>query len=131
MRARRKKRIAGTSRQGGVWSFELTLVPSREDSRRYASESVREIDRHEALEALRTCSLAAAVLPDNLHLAREERDGVGKASAAARISFVRLALWQVVSMFDVIRGRDAGVLKLYSDLEEGDFGLIRDRARAR
>ncbi len=128
MRSRGGKRIAGISSRGGVSGFELTLVPSREDPKRYAIGSVRKIDRHKALEALRTCSLAAAVLPDDL-LAREEHAGAGEASAEARIAFVRLAPLQVLSLFDAILGRDAGVRKLYSNLEEGDFGLIRDRAR--
>ncbi len=32
-------------------------------------------------------------------------------------------------MFEVIRGRDAGVRRLYVDLEEGDFGLVGPQAR--
>lgn len=128
LRSRRGRRIAGIAHRGGVCGFELTLAPSREDSKRYAIKSVREIDPHTALEALRTCSLAAAVLPNNL-VAQEEHVGAGEASAEARIAFVRLAPRQVLSMFDVILGRDAGVRKLYSDLEERNFGLIRDQAR--
>ncbi len=128
IRPRRGKRIAGIAHCGEVCGFELTLAPSREDSKRYAIKSVREIGPHTALEALRTCSLAAAVLPDDL-LAQEEHVGAGEASAEARIAFVRLAPLQVLSLFDAILGRDAGVRKLYSNLEEGDFGLIRDRAR--
>jgi hypothetical protein len=128
MGSRRGKRVAGIARRGGVSGFELTLAPSGEDSKRYAIESVGEIDGHSALEALRTCSLAAAVLPEHF-LAREEQDGTGEASAAARIALVRLAPRQVLSMFEVIRGRYAGVRRLYSNLEEGNFGLIGDRAR--
>lgn len=128
MGSRRKKRVASIARQGRVSGFELTLAPLQEDSKRYTIESVREIDRHAAFEALRTCSLAAAVLPEYF-LAQEEPAGGGEASVAPRIAFVRLAPRQVLSMFDVIRGRDAGVRKLYTNLEEGNFALIRDRAR--
>jgi hypothetical protein len=126
MRFRRERRSARAPHGGGVFGFELTLAPSREGSKRYAIESIREIDRHTALEVLRTCSLAAAVLPKNI---LEEQAGAVEASAAARIAFVRLAPRQVLSMFDVVRGRDACVSELYSNLEEGNFGLIRDRAR--
>jgi hypothetical protein len=125
MGSRRGRRVV---HGGGVYGFELTLAPSRGSSERYAIESVREIDRHTALDVLRTCSLAAAVLPENF-LLQEEQAGAVEASAAARIAFVRLAPRQVLSMFDVIRKRDAGVGKLYSSLEEENFGLIRDRAR--
>ena len=128
MGSRRGKRAARVAHGGGVSGFELRLAPSRGDSNRYAIESVRKIDRHTALEALRTCSLAAAVLPKYC-LAQGGHDGAVETSATARITFVRLAPRQVLSMFDVIRGRDAGVRRLYSNLEEGNFGLIRDRAR--
>ena len=130
MGSRRRRTIAGISRRGGVSGFEMTLVPSRGDPERYAIRSVREIDRPKALEALRTCSLAAAVLPGDL-LAQGEKAavGAGEASAEARIAFVRLAPRQVLSMFDVIRKGDAGVRELYSDLQEGGFGLMGDRAR--
>lgn len=128
MGSRGGKRVARIARQRGVTGFELTLAPSREDSKRYAIEAVGEIDRHTALEVLRTCSLGAAVFPA-YSLARREQDGAGGASVAARIALVRLAPRQVLSMFEAIRGRDAGVRKLYSNLEEGNFALMGDRAR--
>ena len=120
--------MARIAHPGGVSGFELILAPLRENSKRYAIESVKEIDRHTALKTLRTCSLAADVLPRSL-LAHEEPDGTREASSAARIAIVRPAPRQVLSMFDVIRRRDAGVRKVYADLEERDFGLIRDQVR--
>ncbi len=81
MGVRRRKRVAGMAHGGGVSGFELRLAPLGEDSKRYAIESVREIDRHTALEALRTCSLADAVLPESF-FTREEKAGGGEASAA-------------------------------------------------
>ncbi len=128
MGVRRRKRVAGMVHRGELSGFELLLAPLGEDSKRYAIESVREIDRHTALEPLRTCSLADAVLPESF-LAREQQAGGGEASAAPRITFVRLAPRQVLSMFDVIRERNAGVRELYANLEEGGFGLMVHRAR--
>jgi hypothetical protein len=131
MGLRRMTRVARIARQGNVSGFELTLAPSREDSKGYVIESVKEIDRHTALKTLGTSSLTTTLLPGlaKSYLGQDDRDGSREAGAAPRISFVRLAPWQVLSMFDAIRRRDADVRKLYADLEEKNLSLIRDRVR--
>ncbi len=131
MGLRRMTKVARISRQVDVSGFELTLAPSREDSKRYAIESVKEIDRHTALKTLGTSGLTTVLLPvlAKSCLDQEEHDGSKEASGAPRISFVRLAPWQVLSMFDAIRRRDADVRKLYANLEGKDLVLIRDRVR--
>lgn len=129
----RRKGVARIVYQGGVSGFELTLAPSREGSKRYAVESIREIDRHTALKILMTCDLASAlllVLPEDFPAQEQQDKNDGReASTAARIAFVKLTSGQVLSMFEVIRSRDADVRELYADLEGKNFGMTGDRVR--
>jgi len=124
-------RVARIVRQGDISGFELTLAPSREDSKGYAIESVKEIDRHTALKILGTSGLTTALLPGlaESYPGQDDGDSSREAGAEPRISFVRLAPWQVLGMFDAIRIRDADVRKLYANLEGKNFGLIRDQVR--
>jgi hypothetical protein len=117
----------------GASGFELMLVPSREDSGRYAIESVKVLDRRRALEALRNSGLMGipSLAPSRSFPGREERgEGVvGEAGSEPRITFIRLAPRQALSMFDGIRRRDPDVRKLYAHLEARNLDLIWDEAR--
>jgi hypothetical protein len=121
------------TRGAGASGFELMLAPSREDPGRYAIESVREIDRHTALEVLRTSGLAAIppLVPSRGFPGRGERDegGAGEAGPEPRITFIRLTPRQALRMFGEIRRRDPDVRKLYAHLEAKNLELIRAEVR--
>lgn len=119
---------AGSGLEGS--DFELTLVPSRDDPRRYDIESVRPLDRCTALKTLRTFGVAGSTVPGSLLDQEEQGEGDTRgASAAARIRFIRLTPLQALSMFDAIRERDPNVRRLYAHLKGKNFGLIREQAR--
>src|SRR5215216_7569482 len=106
---RRAMRVARITRGIGASGFELILAPSPEDPRRYVVESIREIDRHTALEAWRNFGLVAtpALMPSRGLPGKKEQDGggTGEASSAPRIRFIRLAPRQAMSVFGEIRRR--------------------------
>ena len=123
-------RMAKIAYRSGVSGFELTLAPSEENPRRYAIESVKQIDRRAILEMLRTSGLVNALLPRDLlyQKGRAEVD-TGKASAVPRITLIRLTPQQTLSAFNAILARETDVRKLYAHLKEKDYNLIGTRAR--
>jgi hypothetical protein len=127
---RRAARIVKIACRSGASGFELTLAPSGENPRRYAIESVKQIDRRAVLETLRTSGLVNTLLPKGF-LYREGRAKVstGKASAVPRITLIRLTPRQTLSAFNAIRARERDVRKLYAHLKEKDFDLIGKRAQ--
>jgi hypothetical protein len=127
---RRAARMAKIDSRRGVSGFELTLAPSGENPRRYAIESVKQIDRRAILETLRTSGLVNSLLPRSL-LYQEGQAEVetGKADAAPRISLIRLTPQQTLSAFNTIHAREPDVRKLYAHLKEKDFNLIGKWAR--
>jgi hypothetical protein len=130
---RRATRGTGSTRGAGAPGFELMLAPSREDPRRYAIESVREIDRSTALGVLRSFGLVGttSLVASRDFPGREERDegGAGEAGPVPRIAFIRLTPRQVLRMFGEIRRRDPDVHKLYAHLEAKNLELIGAEAR--
>jgi hypothetical protein len=127
---RRVARMAKIASRGGVSGFELTLAPSGENPRRYAIESVKQIDRRAVLETLRTSGLVNALLPRGFLYQEEQAEvDTGKASAAPRITLIRLTPQQTLSAFNTIRAREPDVRNLYAHLKEKDFNLIGERAR--
>jgi hypothetical protein len=128
---RRAARMAKIAYRSSVSGFELTLVPLGENPRRYAIESVKQIDRRAILEMLRTSGLVNALLPRGF-LYRKGRAEVdtGKASAVPRITLIRLTPQQTLSAFNAILAKEPDVRKLYAHLKEKDFNLIGKRARS-
>jgi hypothetical protein len=106
----------------GATGFELMLALSREHPGRYVIESIREIDRHTALEALSTFGL--------FHGSGEwGRGGTAEVGSGPRIRFIRITPRQALRMFGEIRKGDPNVRKLYAHLEARNLELVRDGAR--
>jgi hypothetical protein len=130
---RRATRTARITRAAGTRGFELMLAPSQEDPRRYAIESVKEIDRHTALKALRAFGLVGTtslVRFKSLPGQKEQGEGgTGEASSAPRITFIRLTPRQALSMFGAIRRRDSNVRELYAHLKAKNLKPIRREVR--
>jgi hypothetical protein len=130
---RRASRVARITRGAGASGFELMLAPSQEDPGRYAIESVKEINRHTALKALRAFRLVdtPSLAPSKSLPGQEEQDedATGEASSAPRITFIRLTPRQALSMFGAIRTRDSNLGELYAHLKAKNLDLIRNEVR--
>ncbi len=132
-RLRRALRLVGIFRRDDLSSFELTLGPARDDTRRHAIESAKPIDRHTILETLGTSGLAASLLPVPLGnvlsgVGRDEKNPEDKVGET-RVRFVRLTSGQALSMFEVILRDYPGVRKLYASLEKKGFELVEREVR--
>jgi hypothetical protein len=130
---RRATRVARIARGAGARGFELMLAPSQEEPRRYAIESVKQIDRHTALKALRAFGLVGTtslVRFKSLPGQKEQGEGgTGEASSAPRITFIRLTPRQAMSMFGAIRRRDSDVRELYAHLKAENWDLMSKEVR--
>ena len=116
--------------RSNVSGFELALAPSGENPRRYAIESVKQIDRRAILDTLRNSGLVNAQLPRGfLYREGPAKVDTGKASTVPRITLIRLTPQQTLSAFNAILAREPDVRKLYAHLKEKEFNLIGKRAR--
>jgi hypothetical protein len=127
---RRAARMAKIACRSNVSGFELALAPSGENPRRYAIESVKQIDRRAILDTLRNSGLVNAQLPRGfLYREGPAKVDTGKASTVPRITLIRLTPQQTLSAFNAILAREPDVRKLYAHLKEKEFNLIGKRAR--